>query len=98
MPSEIGSAIDIYALGSILYEILTGKEVWDDTDTKKAQRYIRKGKLPEIDKKLLNSDDPVDVALRGAIDMCYVFDPKKRAKAADVASYLQRKLSELPEE
>mmetsp|Transcript_5483 Transcript_5483/g.11939 ORF Transcript_5483/g.11939 Transcript_5483/m.11939 type:complete len:556 (+) Transcript_5483:40-1707(+) len=92
------SAIDVWALGSIMYEILTGKDVWYNTDTKKAQRYIRKGKLPTIDDKYLESQDPVDVALREAIGMCYVFDPHKRAKAADVASYLRKKLLELPEE
>ncbi|KAL9181647.1 hypothetical protein ACHAXT_010452 [Thalassiosira profunda] len=86
------SAINVYALGSILYEILTGREVWYDTDTKKAQRYIRKGDLPEIPEEIVKSKDPVDVALKQAIDMCYVFDPKKRAKAAEVAQHLQKAL------
>lgn len=89
------SAIDVYALGSLIYYILTGHEAWHDTDTRKAQKYIRKGELPEIQEEILKSKDPVDLALRGAIDMCYVFDPKKRAKAGAVASFLQKRLSEL---
>lgn len=89
------SAIDVYALGSIFYQILTGKEVWNDIDVEKAQQYITEGQLPKIDDELLNSEDPVDLALRGAISMCYVFDPKGRASAADVASFLENKLSEL---
>lgn len=84
------SAIDVYALGSILYQLLTGKEVWYDTDTKKAQKYIRRGKLPAIPDRLLDSKDPVDIALREAISMCYKFDPKKRAKASEVASFLEK--------
>lgn len=90
------SAIDVYALGSILYEILTGKEVWYDTDTKKAQKRIRKGEQPKIPEELLESKHPVDMALKHAISMCYVFDPPKRAKSQDVSSFLQQKLSELP--
>ncbi len=90
------SAIDVYALGSILYEILTGNEVWHDEDSEDARRHIRKGRLPPINKQLLESDDLVDVALREAIAMCYVFNPEERAKAADVASHLKQKLSELP--
>ena len=85
------SAIDVYALGSILYEILNGKEVWDSIHSNDARKRIRKGLLP----KFSSSDDPVDTALREAIAMCYVFDPKDRAKAADVASFLKQKLSEI---
>jgi len=92
------SAIDVWALGSILYEILTGREVWHDTKTKEAQKYIRKGKLPTIADKYMNSEHPVDVALREAISMCFIFDPKERAKAEDVASFLREKLSEMPKE
>lgn len=86
------SAIDVYALGSILYEILHGKGVWDSIHSNDARERIRKGLLPKIDEQLLESDDPVDTALREAIAMCYVFDPKDRAKAADVASFLKQKL------
>lgn len=86
------SAIDVYALGSIFYEILTGNEVWHNQDTENAQKQIRQGRLPKIDEELMESNDPVVVSLREAIAMCYVFDPKERAKAADIASYLQKKL------
>ncbi len=76
--------------------MLTGNEVWHDTDTKKAQKNIRRGKLPKIADKFLNSTDAVHVALRDAISMCYVFDPKERAAAAEVATFLQEKYDRLP--
>lgn len=89
------SAIDVYALGSIFYKLLTGNEVWHDTDEEEARKYITEGQLPKIDDELVMSEHPVDVALREAMSMCYVFDPKGRASAADVAAFLKSKLSQL---
>ncbi len=75
------SAIDVYALGSILYLLLTGYEVWHDTDVEQAQKFIIEGRLPTIDDELIQSDNPIDLALREAIRMCYIYDPKDRASA-----------------
>jgi len=68
--------------------------VWHGTDIKKAQKYIRQGKLPTIEDKYMG-DDPVDVTLREAINMCFIFDPKERAKAGEVAAFLREKFSEM---
>jgi len=87
------AAIDVWALGSIFFQILTGKEVWSDISTKAAQKKIRRGKLPKS--SLYQSDDKVDKVLKEAIDMCYVFEPADRPKADEVVSFLQMKYSEL---
>lgn len=84
------AAIDVYALGSLLYELLTGYEVWHGVDAYKAQKLIREGVLPEIDETISKSKHPVEVALREAISMCYKFDPKDRAKPIDVAKHLEK--------
>lgn len=89
------SAIDVWAIGSLIYHILHGHEVWHRTSTKKAQKYIMRGELPEIDERYLKSDDPAIKAMLEAIDLCYVYDPEKRAKAWDVSSFLEKKLKEV---
>jgi len=89
------AAIDVWAVGSLIYLILHGYEVWDDTKTAKAQQYVMEGKLPEIDEKYKESDDPAIKAMLDAIDMCYIYDPEKRAKAWEVASFLEKKLEEI---
>mmetsp|Transcript_29633 Transcript_29633/g.61513 ORF Transcript_29633/g.61513 Transcript_29633/m.61513 type:complete len:480 (+) Transcript_29633:74-1513(+) len=83
------SAIDVWALGSILFLILTGKEPWEEFDTKKAQQRIAKGELPEFDGKVLQNGDKANEILKQAIDMCYVYDPKKRATAVEVRTFLE---------
>jgi hypothetical protein len=54
-----------------------------------------RGELPEIDDRYLKSDDPAIKVMLEAIDLCYVYDPEKRAKAWDVSSFLEKKLKEV---
>jgi len=89
------SAIDVWAVGSLIYHILHGYEVWHDSNTERAQQKIMDGKLPKIARVYRESDDPAVKAMLDAIDMCYVYDPEKRAKAWDVSSFLEKKLNEI---
>lgn len=82
--------VDVWALGSIIYHILTGKQVWRAQYKKKdAEKAMILGELPLIDDSIRNSDDPVDQALLNAFKMCYAYDPQKRPSAKDVARYLE---------
>jgi len=92
------SAIDVWAVGSLMYHILHRHEVWDKIqtrDNKEAQQKVIDGKLPKIADKYKKSDDPAIKAILSAIDMCYVYDPEKRAKAWEVSSFLEKKLDEI---
>mmetsp|Transcript_23350 Transcript_23350/g.39775 ORF Transcript_23350/g.39775 Transcript_23350/m.39775 type:complete len:450 (+) Transcript_23350:203-1552(+) len=90
------SAIDVWAVGSLIYHILHRYEVWDDIKTnEEAQQKVMDGKLPKIADEYVESDDPAIKAMLDAIDMCYVYDPEKRAKAWDVSSFLEKKLDEI---
>ena len=82
--------VDVWALGSIIYHILTGKQVWRAQYKKKdAEKAMIRGELPLIDDSIRNSNDPVDQALLEAFKMCYSYDPHKRPSAKDIARYLE---------
>ena len=83
------AAIDVWALGSIFFELLTGKDVWNGYSTRKAQKRIAKGETPPIPESIRNSTDPIDRVLLKAIDMCYVYKPEDRPKPWHVANYLK---------
>ncbi|KAL3789347.1 hypothetical protein HJC23_006501 [Cyclotella cryptica] len=92
------AATDVWALGSLMFYLLTGARVWRDiaeTHTEKVRRHIVQGKRPKIKQEILDSKDPVDVALRKAYNMCTVYDPDRRASAREVADYLETVWKEL---
>mmetsp|Transcript_12909 Transcript_12909/g.22719 ORF Transcript_12909/g.22719 Transcript_12909/m.22719 type:complete len:486 (+) Transcript_12909:34-1491(+) len=89
------SSVDVWSLGSLLFNLLTGNKVWSRHKKNKAQEAVIQGLLPEIDKTILNSSDPVDKLLKKALDICYVYDPSKRSTARLVASFLQEGWEEL---
>jgi len=90
------TAVDVWALGSIIYHALTGKQVWKDQYKKRdAEKAMIRGELPLIDDVIVNSSDPVDQALLKAFYMCYTYDPQKRPSAKEVASYLEERWLEL---
>jgi len=88
-------SVDVWSLGSIIHHILTGNKVWKELKKDKAQQSVIDGKLPRISSVILNSTDPVDVLLMKARDMCYVYDPRKRATARQVAAFLHEGWKEL---
>ena len=74
---------------------MTGRDVWSDTPTRKAQKLIIEGEMPDFPKP---SGDQVDVILRKAIDLCYVYDPEERPNAKEVVTFLDREFSKLYQE
>ena len=74
--------------------MLTGTRVWEEyLRSKEQQKQVRKwiveGKKPKIDKEILKSQDPVDIALLKIYQMCTVYEPEKRASAAEVVEFLE---------
>lgn len=56
-------------LGNVLYQILTGREPWDDTKVKKAVKAVQHGLRPHVPRSIRESDDPIDVAIQTAMNM-----------------------------
>ncbi|KAL7530746.1 hypothetical protein ACHAWF_003502 [Thalassiosira exigua] len=83
------SAVDVWSLGSVLYRILTGTKPWGKVKKHQAQEAVARGERPEIPPEVSNGTDLVDKMLMRALDLCYVYDPSKRATAREVATFLQ---------
>lgn len=75
--------------------ILTQQWPWKDIKEKEAQRRVKRGERPEVPKSIHNSHDPVDKTLIQAMRMCHKQDPKQRATARQVETFLKDKLREL---
>lgn len=78
---------DVYSMGNVFHYLLTSERPfeyeggWDDS----IDLIHTKSELYNTIK--LHSIDPVEQALVYAIDLCQVFDPKKRSSAIDIVEY-----------
>ena len=66
-------AVDVWQLGTILYQILLGNTVWSNHDSDTARDLVAGGMLPQIDDSMRNSSDPVHGILRGVLGTCASF-------------------------
>eukprot|EP00956_Cyclotella_meneghiniana_P020532 scaffold36344_cov56-Cyclotella_meneghiniana.AAC.5 len=94
------AASDVFELGSLLYNLITGDHVWHEWlssahERKEACQMIIDGKRPKIKRKIRENDDPVNVALMTAYDMCTRHNPEERSSAKEVSDYLENVWNEL---
>jgi len=82
----------VYSTGNILFSLLMDKwpyeELYKEKNTKAVSKLIVMGNRDELSTELLESTDPIDVAIRTAIRMCWVHDWRKRPSAKEVADFL----------
>jgi serine/threonine protein kinase len=84
--------IDVYSMGNIFYQILTGLYPFEDWHRKDMYAAIQKGIRPPIPEKYLNSTDPKEQAMVEAIQTSWIGDPAKRISARKVEQLLKRTL------
>lgn len=74
MEESIGPAADIYALGIIVYEMLTGELPFNSLDPKEVYHFKTKKIIPELSRKYPFVPKSFDVVVKKAID----YDPNRR--------------------
>ena len=84
------AAIDVWALGSIFVEVISGLPVWFGYENEVAQKAILEGIQPPFREQIKNPSDPINEVLLKAIDMCWVYKAKDRPKAGVVLEYLKK--------
>ena len=96
---ELTAKIDVWALGSTIFRILTGSTVWSGHKTKAVQKKIAKTNatppLPEEYEDAESASPVTKLLVKVMYEMCFIADPETRASAKEVAEYLEKEAKAL---
>ena len=96
---KLTAKIDVWALGSTIYRILTGSTVWHGHKTKTVQKKIAKTNatppLPEDYEDEENASPTTKLLVKVMYEMCFVADAEKRSSAMEVADDLKNEAKAL---
>lgn len=80
-----------------MYFLLTKSVPFESMESSDAYDYVAEGGRVEVkDENILNSTHPFDTAMLKAMDMCFVYDPKARPSARQVANVIKSALDRIP--
>lgn len=85
----------MYSLGNLYYMLLTDMWPFHGVKEKNAKKRVKKGGRPPLYADIVNSTDPIDVALRTAMYMCHEQEVAERASSRKVETYLKEQLEEI---
>jgi serine/threonine protein kinase len=85
----LNEKVDIYSVGNVIYEILTGEEPWAKEKPLVAQENVKAGEIPAIDEDiiLLNSTDAGLVRL---MELSMKLNVTERINASDLVHQLEQ--------
>jgi|AntRauTorckE5430_2_1112549.scaffolds.fasta_scaffold00511_10 serine/threonine protein kinase len=98
---HLSAKVDVFSLGHIFYRIICGHEPWNRLEQGRKPssdvlaRKVKAGILPRVPQNVMESTDPVVVAIRKAMFMCYTVDPMNRPSSKYVAAFLDEELKNL---
>jgi serine/threonine protein kinase len=87
--------VDVFSLGYIIYSIITETIPFKEYDPKEIHKMIRDGHLPAIGLEILRSSHPIDKVLMDAMNMCFEFNWRKRARASEVLDFLIEEMEKI---
>eukprot|EP00816_Leptocylindrus_hargravesii_P006981 CAMPEP_0196821732 /NCGR_PEP_ID=MMETSP1362-20130617/80672_1 /TAXON_ID=163516 /ORGANISM="Leptocylindrus danicus, Strain CCMP1856" /LENGTH=359 /DNA_ID=CAMNT_0042201047 /DNA_START=578 /DNA_END=1654 /DNA_ORIENTATION=- len=86
----LNEKVDVFALGSILLYVLTGKKPFAGESMSDTKQKLRENISPPISLDYRKSDDPADIAITKAINDCHETEVTKRISAEKVSSELRK--------
>ena len=105
---ELDEKIDVYAVGHVLYNLLSYREAWDGYHSVTAQQRMMDGEIPNMDVFIQNSSDsnhtnpmhamsdlPIHIQewYINVTKQAYTFHPSERKSAAELAVELEAMLA-----
>jgi serine/threonine protein kinase len=87
--------VDVYSFGNILYTLVQMEYPFQDVSSRTARERVMSGYRPSIYVDVWNSTDPAVQAIKEAMILCHVQDPKKRVSMRQVERLLKMRLEEI---
>lgn len=91
----LNEKVDVYALGNILFYLLTTHSPWGKSDKSKARQAcvrnnVMRGQPPVLPEEYQNSTSAGVLIFKNAMSKCFVLEPTKRGSAREVADSLTK--------
>jgi serine/threonine protein kinase len=84
---ELTEQIDVYSLGNVFHQILTGDDPWEGWSVLEISNQVQKGVKPLASPELL--EHPSDVLLQNLTLRAYELDPAVRIRAKEIVERLE---------